>query len=356
MNFRLPHRFKNIFLFATGCLIIAIGAQYVILPTVDVSGEIKRNLNLSKASWLELTLPDHIVEDQPVRILIRKFSPVDSANAVDLIIRGDDFVSERLIMLNDSDASAIFLLVFPHSGPQLLEISAHTESLVHDTIGEEKLKPDASLTSLNLRILVAASTQHRIILATAIFLPLFMLPLLLRKLWVSQHLIEVNLAKKVEKAELKATEEPQKAKYAWDVARINLEAYFERNRTQVSQVFVIAVIVMSIGFILVCFGVYLAMTRSDTIKPALIAGISGIITQFIGATFMVIYRSTMTQANEFMVILERINTVGMAVQVLDSIPESETALKNESRAKIVELLLSANISTAKAKKNKSPNV
>jgi hypothetical protein len=68
---------------------------------------------------------------------------------------------------------------------------------------------------------------------------------------------------------------------------------------------------------------------------------------------MVIYKSTMTQANEFMVILERINTVGMAVQVLDSIPEGEVALKNQSRTKIVELLLSANISTAKAKTKKS---
>lgn len=58
------------------------------------------------------------------------------------------------------------------------------------------------------------------------------------------------------------------------------------------------------------------MTRSDTIKPALVAGVSGIITQFIGATFMVIYRSTMTQANEFMVILERINTVGMLFKFL----------------------------------------
>jgi len=53
---------------------------------------------------------------------------------------------------------------------------------------------------------------------------------------------------------------------------------------------------------------------------------------------MMIYRSTMTQTNEFMSLLERINTVGMAVQVLDSIPESEK-LKNETRAKIVSLLL-----------------
>jgi hypothetical protein len=44
-----------------------------------------------------------------------------------------------------------------------------------------------------------------------------------------------------------------------------------------------------------------------------------------------------------MAVLERINTVGMAVQVLDSIPEEQTRLKNQTRAEIVGLLLQANV-------------
>lgn len=205
--------------------------------------------------------------------------------------------------------------------------------------------------------IVVPTWSHRLRVSLQAFIVFFSFAFFIRQ-YVSFRREQVNrIEQKVVQAESKAQAEPEKSKYAWDAARINLEAYFERNRLQVAQVFVIAVIVMSIGFILVCFGVYLAMTRTETIKPALVAGVSGIITQFIGATFMVIYRSTMTQANEFMVILERINTVGMAIQVLGLIPESETTLKNESRAKIVELLLSANISTAKAKttKSKSPN-
>jgi len=43
-----------------------------------------------------------------------------------------------------------------------------------------------------------------------------------------------------------------------------------------------------------------------------------------------------------MEVLERINTVGMAVQILDAIPEQETQLKNSTRAEIVALLLSVN--------------
>jgi hypothetical protein len=53
---------------------------------------------------------------------------------------------------------------------------------------------------------------------------------------------------------------------------------------------------------------------------------------------MVIYRSTITQANAFMAVLERINRAGMAVQVLDSLPEGSD-LKSSTRAKLAVLLL-----------------
>jgi hypothetical protein len=66
--------------------------------------------------------------------------------------------------------------------------------------------------------------------------------------------------------------------------------------------------------------------------------------------FMVIYRSTMSQANGFMAVLERINTVGMAVQVLDSIEDSDPK-KNDTRAQMIGLLLHANIS----KSNRTSN-
>ena len=54
---------------------------------------------------------------------------------------------------------------------------------------------------------------------------------------------------------------------------------------------------------------------------------------------MVLYRSTMRQANDFILVLDRINNVGMAMQVLDQIPDNPPELKNDSRAKIIEHLL-----------------
>jgi len=148
--------------------------------------------------------------------------------------------------------------------------------------------------------------------------------------------------KKIAQIEVRAEEAPEKTKFAWDLARVTLGAYFDRNLSQVKMIFFVAVTVMAVGFIFIIWGINLAITKPEVVKTSYIAAASGIITEFIGVTFMVIYRSTMAQANQFMEVLERINTVGMAVQILDAIPEQETQLKNSTRAEIVALLLSVN--------------
>jgi len=147
-------------------------------------------------------------------------------------------------------------------------------------------------------------------------------------------------------AKRQADANPEQARFAWDLARVKLEAYFDRNLVQVNLVFWLAVVVMAVGFSFVLAGIVLSYRQqlSTNAHPAtpIVAAVSGIITQFIGATFMVIYRSTMAQANEFMTVLERINNAGMAVQVLDALPEG-TDLKNSTRAHIAMLLLGGKV-------------
>jgi hypothetical protein len=148
---------------------------------------------------------------------------------------------------------------------------------------------------------------------------------------------------KIEQIEKKTEQEPEKTKYAWDLARERLELYFDENLSQVRWIFGVAIAVMVAGFALIMWGVVLAIANPSSIKPSYLASISGIITEFIGATFMVIYRSTMAQANQYVEVLERINTVGMAVQILDAIPEGDSELKNKTRAEMVSLVLSVNV-------------
>ncbi len=42
--------------------------------------------------------------------------------------------------------------------------------------------------------------------------------------------------KRVNEIEIKATKEPERVKFAWDLARIKLEAYFDRNLDQVKSI------------------------------------------------------------------------------------------------------------------------
>jgi len=146
---------------------------------------------------------------------------------------------------------------------------------------------------------------------------------------------------RIQKLEQKVEEEPEKVKFAWDLARIKLETYFDRNLNQVRMIFFVAVGVMLAGFSFVLWGIKLAVQNPESVKIAIVASASGILTQFIGLTFMAIYRSTMLQATQFMSVLERINTVGMAVQILDSMKDTSSELKDLTRVDIIRLLLAS---------------
>ncbi len=153
-------------------------------------------------------------------------------------------------------------------------------------------------------------------------------------------------ARTIAQAQLKAAEHPEKMKFTWELAQVKLEAYFDRNLVQVNLVFWVAVFVMIVGFAFVLTGIVLSFGAPKIWTTPLVAAVSGIITQFIGATFMVIYRSTMAQANKYMAILEKINSVGMAVHVVDSL-QNATELQNETRAAMAQLLLGGKTNLAR---------
>jgi TRADD-N domain-containing protein len=140
----------------------------------------------------------------------------------------------------------------------------------------------------------------------------------------------------------KVDKEPTKIKPVWELAAFTLETYFQRNLKQVRAIFWVSNLVMFAGFAVIVWGIKVAVDDPNRVKIGVIASASGILTEFISLTFMAIYRSTMAQANEYVSVLERINTVGMAVQVLDSMDKDDkesTELKNVTRVDIVRLLL-----------------
>lgn len=97
---------------------------------------------------------------------------------------------------------------------------------------------------------------------------------------------------------------------------------------------------MLAGFVIIGYGILRVYQLPENFKPSIVVTLSGVIVEFIAATFLIVYRSTMEQAREYVNILERINAVGMSVQILESIEDTGTGLRDKTRAEIANGLLS----------------
>lgn len=161
---------------------------------------------------------------------------------------------------------------------------------------------------------------------------------------------QIRQAEKIQKAEMIVDEYPDKARPLWNLARERLEVYFQRNLSQIRYIFWITVFVMLSGFVLIAYGVFQAF-GAEKLSASILTTSAGILTEFIAATFLVIYKSTLNQANNHVKTLERINAVGMAIQILDSIPTNESQIKNETRVVLVSQIFNifSNLELGKSK-------
>jgi hypothetical protein len=152
-------------------------------------------------------------------------------------------------------------------------------------------------------------------------------------------------------AEAAVVNEPDKAKPVWDLSRAQMELYVQKNLRQVGQIFWITVVVMAAGFSLVAFGAWKAF--DSRLDAALLTAGAGVLTQAIGAGFLLIYKATISQASRYVEMLERINAVGMAVNIVDLIPDKDDSLKNHARTDLVKLILSQNSLRSRSQANEA---
>lgn len=156
-----------------------------------------------------------------------------------------------------------------------------------------------------------------------------------------QGLIEQEAREqKIETVEQRLREHPEKPQLAWDLARVKLENYLDRNLSQVRSIYWLTLIVMLCGFGFVSYGLFQASQNPDKLPVSIVAASSGVLISFIGGSFLLIYRSILAQSKEYVTVLERINAVGMAVQVIATIPEASAELKSQTKAELAKQLLS----------------
>lgn len=145
---------------------------------------------------------------------------------------------------------------------------------------------------------------------------------------------------RIERAERNVEEHPERPQAAWELAQVKLETYLDRNLTQVRSIYWLTIVVMTLGFSLIGYGVFKVFSNPvNNLNASIVSVASGILVNFIGASFLVVYRSTMAQATDYVTILERINAVGMAVQILDTIEDKENNLRQETTAAVATEML-----------------
>lgn len=143
----------------------------------------------------------------------------------------------------------------------------------------------------------------------------------------------------VQQVVTRVREHPDEPQAAWELAIIKLESYLNRNLRQIGWIFFLTLLIMIVGFVIVGYGVIRVYQSPENFKPSIVVTLSGVIVEFIAATFLLIYRSTMEQAKDYVNILERINAVGMSVQILESIETDVDGLRDKTRAQVARDLL-----------------
>jgi len=129
--------------------------------------------------------------------------------------------------------------------------------------------------------------------------------------------------KKTIQENLETATPQEQPKAAWILAKDTLEDYLNRNLDQLRNIFRLSVGAFISGFALITASIWFAFKHPGNPLASQISIWSGAIVSFISATFLVVYKASMNEAKEYMRVLERINAVGMAVSVLESLQKKE---------------------------------
>ena len=159
----------------------------------------------------------------------------------------------------------------------------------------------------------------------------------------SHRAIIREATEQIRAAEENYRKHPEKPQAAWHLAQTKLEAYLNRNLEHIQRIFQLIVLVIVGGWILIAVGIILLYADITNVSSSILAAASGAISQFIGVTLLLIYRTTIKQANNYVSILEKINVIGMSLQIIDSsnLPneESQANARIELSQKILSMYM-----------------
>jgi hypothetical protein len=132
-------------------------------------------------------------------------------------------------------------------------------------------------------------------------------------------------------------------------ARLKIQFYMHENLRQVRWIFWLTLVAMFLGFLIIIIGAILALDplaiSSDTSSAetsSIVTTLSGVIVEFIAATFLWVYRSTMKQAREYVNVLLRLNIINMSIEQTDKIKDvdGDPTLRNKAIVRLASNMIS----------------
>lgn len=130
--------------------------------------------------------------------------------------------------------------------------------------------------------------------------------------------------------------------------KISLEDYYRVNLSQIQIIFNFSVAAMIAGFFLIIVSLLWSMIivvnkpqnnqqSSTNYIPSVVGAVSGMIGNFIGATFLFLYKSAVEQSSKYSQFLERDNSLKLAQSLLEDIKSK--AEESDENEKIIEYQL-----------------
>lgn len=156
------------------------------------------------------------------------------------------------------------------------------------------------------------------------------------------------------KAKKDVEDNPGKNGPVFELMYLRLEAYLDANRGQNRSIYFWTILVILAGFMMIAlgicavilnifplsnyFGVKIVQAPPEVSLPLLVGGV---ITEFIAATILLVYRSVFLQTSEYFKALERFASIGMSIGILDDLADDATTqgLKTEAKIAIAKRLL-----------------
>lgn len=110
-----------------------------------------------------------------------------------------------------------------------------------------------------------------------------------------------------------------------DIIQLNLSQlneYYTINKYQSKHAYEFSFFMIFVGFLLIVSAVILGFVVPTQISITLIIGIAGLLSEFIGATALNLYKESNKHVNEFLERLTYLQKVMLAIELVDRIPEN----------------------------------